>query len=287
MSCPALVGARPRISARRGQVADLNVNFYNAGVLADPFAIYKVEIYKTQILPHNLVATIPVVAPTDDLYPAPVCQETEATQTGACGTEPDSDATPIVGKYHLPYLVPNDAVVPDIYFDLWYYYPTNPVQDGTSPTADELDDDQSLAQLLTCCHRFWVYPEEWFCGDGLQTVRFDFEPLDQRFHSPERRPLELGIVPLPLYDFNYNLVMPLIPFLKPTISIETQNCELLVDKEECRIGLRQGSYRSHPWVIQYELDTTRFLKGTYRYFVTVMLPDGSTRVSRKFIITVS
>lgn len=287
MSCPELTGATPRISARRGQVVDLNTTFYNGGVPTDPFAIYKIEIYKTQILPHNLVATIPVAAPTDDLYPAPLCRDEVADPTGACGTEPTASDIYEAGKFHLPYLVPSDAVVPDIYFDLWYYWATNPVEDGTTPTADELDDEASLAKLLKCCHRFWAYPEEWFCSDGLQTVRFGFEPLDQKFYSPEHRPLEVGIVPLPLYDYNHNLVTPLIPFLVPTITIETQNHELLVDKAECRIGIRQGSNRSHPWVIQYDLDTSKFLKGTYRYFVTLALPDGSSRVSRKYIITIA
>lgn len=284
MSCPELAGAQPRISGRRGQVVDLNVDFYHGGVLTDPYTIYKVEIYKTQILPHNLVATVPIALPTDELYPAPLCREYEE----AGGTDStEGEGTIRAGKYHLPYSVPTDAVVPDVYFDLWYYFATNPVENGTSPTADELDDEAVQAQLLKSCHRFWIYPEQWFAADGLQTIRFGFEPLDQKFFSPEKRPLEIGIIPLPLYDFNYNLVTPLIPFLQPTITIETQNCETLVDDVECRIGIRQGSNRSHPWVIQYDLDTTLFLKGTYRFFVKLTLPDGSSRVSRKFIITIS
>lgn len=283
----SLPNTTPRISARRGQVVDLNVNFYQGGELADPFAIYKVEIYKAQILPHNLVATIPISAPTDGLYPAPLIQDEEENPTGACGTEPTASGVYKPGQYHLPYAVPVDAVAPEVYFDLWYYYPTNPVQDGTSPTAGELDDEAALSQLLKCCHRFWVYPENWFCNDGLQTVRFGYEPLDQKFYSLEKRPLEIALVPLPLYDFNYNLVVPLIPFLQPAITIETQNYEMLVDRAECRIGIRQGSYRTHPWVIQYDLDTSKFLKGTYRYFLTITLPDGSTRVSPKYIITIA
>jgi hypothetical protein len=94
-------------------------------------------------------------------------------------------------------------------------------------------------------------------------------------------------MPLPLYDYNFNLVNPLIPFLRPTVSVETQHNELLVDNDPARMGIRQGSYRSNPWVIQYDLDTTRFLKGSYRYWITLNLPDGSTRVSRKFIFTIS
>lgn len=287
MSCEQLTNALPRISARRGQVVDLNVEFHRGGVLTDPFAIRMIEIYKTQVLPHNLVAVIPVVDPTDPIYPAPVCREETTTEAGQCGTEPIPDSV-VVGKYHLPYLVPNDASVPDVYFDVWYFYADDPCGLlGTAATDCDIDDTVHSAMLLKACHRFWVYPDEWFTDDRLQSIRFAFEPLDQRFHYPELRPLEIGLMPLPLYDYNFNLVQPIIPFLQPTISIETQRHELLVDSAPCRIGLRQGSYRSNPFVIQYDLDTSEFLKGTYQYQITLMLPNGYTITSRKFIFTVS
>lgn len=286
MSCSQLLNAQPRISARRGQVADLNVDFTFNGVPTDPFAIRYIEIYKTQVLPHNLVATIPIADPTDELYPAPLCRD-YVNADGEEVTSTDTGATLVAGRYHMPYAVPEDTVVPDVYFDLWYYLANDPTTGGTSPTADELDDEAVTAQLLKCCHRFWIYPEEWYCDDRLQTIRFGFEPLDQRFNTPEIRPLEVGLMPLPLYDYNYNLVTPMIPFIRATISIATQRCELLIDAEECRIGLRQGSFRSNPWVIQYDLDTTRFLKGTYQYSITLHLPNGSTRVSRKFILVIA
>jgi hypothetical protein len=288
MACPQLDNAFPRISARRGQTVDLNVSFYNNGVLADPYAVRYVEIYKTQVLPHNLVATVPVVTPDDPLYPSPLCRDEIAASTGDCCTEPSESATPVAGKYHLPYSISADFEVPDVYYDVWHYFATDPCGSlGTDTDECDIDDDAYSSLLLSCCHRFWVYPDEWFCDDRLQTIRFGFEPLDQRFHSPEVRPLEVGLMPLPLYDYNFNLVNPIIPFLSPTISVETQNGELLVDAEACRIGLRHGSYRSNPWSIQWDLDTSRFYKGTYRYFITLTLPDGSTRVSRKFIFTIS
>ncbi len=344
MPCPQLIGANPRISARRGQVVDLNVDFLHNGILTNPYAIWAVEIYKSQVLPHNLVATISIADPTDPLYPAPLCQEFEAPPPTYCGTETPA-IIPVAGRYHLPYLVPVDSPVPDIYFDLWYYYAVNPALAGDSPTGgfyegfqdgyrdyrDRDPRDRDLRRewefpeqefpelnfhdprdftdpanpeytnpnptaaalrhhpelLLKCCHRFWIYPENWFCDDRLQTVRFGFEPLDQKFYSPEQRTLEIGLMPLPLYDYNFNLVTPLIPFLTPTITIETQHHELLVDKEECRMGLRQGSYKTNPFVIQYDVDTTRFLKGTYQYHIALRMPDGSSRVSRKFILTIA
>lgn len=283
-----LENAFPRISARRGQVVDLNVDFLRNGVLTDPFAISGIEIYKTSVAPHNLVATIPVVLPDDPLYPAPVYQEQIVAETGLCGTEPTADNIPVVGKYHLPFAIPIDFSVPDVYFDLWYYFADNPCGElGTGTDECNINDAQYDSLLLKCCHRFWVYPDNWFCNDGLQTVRFGFEPLDQQFHTPETRPLEIGIMPLPLYDYNFNLVNPLIPFLRPTISIETQHNELLINNSPARIGIRHGSYRSNPWVIQYDFDSSQMLKGTYRYWITLNLPDGSSRVSRKFILTIS
>ena len=288
MSITTIENAFPRISARRGQVADLNVDFLRNGILTNPYAIRFVEIYKTSVAPHNLVATVPVVLPGDLIYPSPIYQEQIIAETGLCGTEPTEDSTPVVGKYHLLYTIPNDFSVPNVYFDLWYYFADNPCGElGTDGTECDIDDEQYDPLLLKCCHRFWIYPDEWFCNDSLQTVRFGFEPLDQKFHTPEVRPLEIGIMPLPLYDYNFNLVNPLIPFLRPTLSMETQNAELLIENSPARMGIRQGSYRSNPWVIQYDFDTSKWLKGTYRYWITLNLPDGSTRVSRKFILTIS
>jgi hypothetical protein len=285
MACVQLDNSFPRISARRGQTVDLNVDFLHNGILRDPFAIRYVEIYKTQVVPHNLVATIPIVDPCDPLYPSPLCQDDDSDNlTGQCGTGPSAGAV-IAGKYHLPFSIPDDFEVPDVYHDLWYYFPENPCVDGTDPCDCDLDAFEP--ELLKCCHRFWIYPDEWFCDDKLQTIRFGFEPLDQKFHSPETRPLEVGLMPLPLYDYNFNLVNPIIPFLRPTITIETQQRELLAESAPCEIGVRHGSYRSNPWVVKYLLDTSTFLKGTYQYQITLHLPDGSTRVSRKFNFTIA
>jgi len=267
----------PRISGRVGQPIKLNVDFYNNGQLVDPYAVRYVEIYKSQVLPHNLVTVIPF-SDIGSGYPLPAYKETATDGT----TEVEID-----GKFYLPFTIPDNYTAPELYYDVWYYFAENPCADPTEVTSCDIDSADYEDQLLKCCHRFWVYPDEWFCNDGLQTVRFAFEPLDQKFHTPEARPLEIGLMPLPLYDYNHNLVTPIIPFLNPTITIETQNCEVLQVNAPCEIGLRQGSYRSNPWVVKYNLDTTEFLKGTYRYQITLNLPDGSTRVSKKFIFTIS
>ena len=258
MSCASLANAFPRISGRLGQYIDLNVSFLNSGQPADPYDISKIEIYRSQVLTGNLVATIDVVDNNSTDYPAPLCTTT----------------TP--GEYHYPFAVPTDFIAPDVYFDVWYYSPTIP--EGTAPV---------VGSTLSCCHRFWVFPDTWFCDDKLQTIRFGFEPLDQQFYQPELRTLEVGLMPLPLYDYNFNLVNPIIPFLNPTITIQTQFCETLVENAPCRIGLRNGSYRSNPYVIQYDVNTSNFLKGPYQYQITLNLPDGTTRVSRKFVIVIN
>lgn len=283
-----LANAFPRISARKNQVVDLNIDFLRNGVLADPFAIRYVEIYKSQVLPHNLVATIPIGDCDEVNYPAPVCQEGIADEAGLCGTEPTGDTIPVVGKYHLPFSIPDDFEAPDVYFDVWYYYATDPrFTEGTEGADCAIDDEVYGESLLSCCHRFWVYPDGWFCDDGLQTIRFGFEPLDQKFNKPEIRNLEVGLMPLPLYDYNFNLVNPIIPFLRPEILIETTRCEMLVDWTSANMGIRQGSYRSNPWVVQYRLDTGEFTKGTYNYQIRLNMPDGTTRVSKKFVFTVN
>jgi hypothetical protein len=272
MSCTSLINAFPRISGRLGQHVDLNVQFLNSGVPTEPYDITKIEIYRSEVLVSNKVATIDISSRDSTEYPAPLCPSTE-----------------VAGEFHYPFLIPNDFTAPDVYFDVWYYNPTdggfNPTGGGTNPTDGEINPN--IMSYLSCCHRFWVFPDGWFCNDKLQTVRFGFEPIDQQFYQPELRTLEVGLMPLPLYDYNFNLVNPIMPFLNPTITIQTQFCETLVDKAPCRIGIRNGSYRSNPYVIQYDVDTSAFLKGTYQYQITLYLPDGTTRVSRKFIIVIN
>jgi hypothetical protein len=281
----ALDGTNPRISARRGETVSLNVNFYKNGQLTDPYAIRYVEIYRTNVTAANKVAVIPINR-LDENYPLPLVRTPHDPVAGNCGTEDVSQVDQ--GSFILPFSVPVDFAVPDVYYDVWYYFASDPCAAvGTDVTSCDYEDSSYADQLLKCCHRFWVYPEDWFCSDKLQTIRFGFEPLDQKFYTPERRPLEVGLMPLPLYDYNFNLVNPMIPYLNPTIRIETQRAELLVSDAPCTIGLRQGSYRSNPYVIQYDLDTNSFLKGTYQYQIKLTLPDGSTRVSKKFIFTVS
>lgn len=284
-----------RIAGHRGNPVRLDVTFNRGGVPTGPYAITKVEIYHTQVLPHNKVAEFVTDSPCapHTTYPSPIYQLTQDIPAGNCGTDAIT-GDPVPGMYTLLWDVPDDAVAPGVYFDVWYYLATNPcllddyigstVCDGDCPdlTSGEFD-----SLLLKSCNRFWVYPDSWDATDGLQTVRFGFEPLDQKFHKPEARPLEVGIVPLPLYDYNYNLVTPLMPMLQASITIQTGHRELLVDAAPMEIGIRQGSYRSNPYVLRYPLDTSAFLIGTYYYRILVTLPDGTTRSSKEFVFTVS
>lgn len=287
------MAVHPRISARRGNEVELVTTFSKGGIPTDPYAIVKVDIYRGQALPHNIVATFLFPRPCDIGYPAPAEKVMETIPPGQCGTGPQAEAE-VPGKFRLLWQVPSDLPVPDVYIDVWSFISTNPcllpefvagcVSDGCYP--DLLDP--ALADLtLTACGRFWVYPDDWNMTDGLETVRLGFEPLDQRFRRGENRPLEVGMTPLPLYDFNFNLIAPILPFVKATILISTNSNEVIVDDEPMEIGLRQGSFRTNPFVLKYNLDTSRFLVGTYKYRVLVALPDGSKRASGDFILTVS
>ena len=169
---------------------------------------------------------------------------------------------------------------------------------GSDPGGTDEDDDEST--WISQCNRFWVYPDGWYLDDELVTIRIGFEALDKHFRKPEVRNLEVGLVPLPMYDFDYNRVIPLIPQLQAYIHIETENGEVIVggtaetdcDGNACvgsdgeveiqgiaRIGLRQGSYRTSPYVVQYRIDTNQFLIGTYKYKIILVLPNSETRVS--------
>ena len=289
-----------RISARRGNIVQLDTRFMRGGVATAPFAIRKVEIYKTQVLPFNLTASFIVVDPCDPNYPSPVEYIRGNTPCGPCGTEGEEGVI-IPGEYRLLLDIPPDASVPDVYFDVWTYLPSNPclLQDFAGSALEcvsdsagciqpsDMDSPEITAMLLQACNKFWVYADDWDVQDSLTSVRLGFEPLDQKFNQPEIRPLEIGIMPLPLYDYDFNLVAPILPQLIGTITIETENHEILVEDHPLTIGLRQGSYRSNPYVFRYMVHTTKFLKGTYQYKIVATLPDGTTRSSKKFIFTIS
>jgi hypothetical protein len=235
-------------------------------MVSDPFAIYRVDIYRGSVAASNIVDSVVLPAPDADEYPSPVSKYTSGTAE-------------LPGQYAFLWDVPKDAVAPDVYFDVWRFFGSDP-RTGTDSLADHEGD------LISTCNRFWVYPDEWYVDDNLQTVRFAFEPIDVKFNKPEVRPLEVGIMPLPLYDYNYNLVMPMIPYLSPTIHIETENGEEIVGSALCQMKERQGAYRSNPWVISYVIDTAEFLIGTYKYRIVATLPDGTTRASRDMYFSI-
>jgi hypothetical protein len=284
--------ANPRISARKGAVVRLNASFYQNGVLADPFAIRRINIYRGSKSTENLVVQIPLPSPGGGNYPSPVEQEQDSSG-------------PLVGRYFYDFLVPDDFTAPSIYIDEWEFIGDHLIV-GADGTVDEVDitdvtgDDDSAPffqgndadindeQLWDSqCNRFWVFPSnDWYVDDGLIAARFGFEPLDRHFSKPEIRPLEIGIMPLPRYDFDYNRVAPLIPRLISTIDIETLNSELIYEAQPCTMAIRQGSFRTNPFVVRYLLDTSTFLMGTYRYRITVRLPNGETRVSPNLVFTI-
>ena len=276
----------PRISGRTGHVVDLRTTFYQNGVPTDPFLIRRVDIYQSCEKPENLVASIPIDPGSG--YPSPLLREASGT-VGACGTEPPPGVLP--GVFILPFLIPEDFRAPQVYVDVWRFLGADPGSAGigTDPdliygNQDPLEDD---ALWISQSNKFYVFPDSFFGDDGLVVPRLGFEALDKVFYKPEVRTLEVGIMPLPLYDFDYNRVAPIIPHLQAFITIETDNAEVLVNNAPCRIGIRQGSYRANPFTVQYTLNTNNFLIGTYQYRINVMLPNGETRVSAPFRLTIS
>lgn len=268
----------PRVSGRLGNAIDLNITFYRNGVPTDPFAVRKVSIYRSAVQPENLIAEFPVVNPLDPLYPSPVAREFDAQNV----------AKP--GVFHLFWALPESGIpVPDIFFDVWSYLGTDPTlgtgSAGTDVTNGVDVDDET--QWQSCCEKFWLYSDGFFCDAGLENIRIGFEAMDEKFNQPEVRTIEVGMMPLPLYDFDYNKIAPILPFMQATFSLTTDNCELLILDEPMRIGLRQGTHRSDPFTLQYTFDTSLVLKGSYKYQVTLHLPNGETRVSPRFNLQVS
>ena len=259
-------GAQSRISARTCSVVNLDVTFYRNGVATDPYAIRAVDVYRCSVRDENLVAQFLFPDPGSSTYPAPAERVL------------DDNGQPIPGVFRLPFAIPKEFES-DIYFDVWRF-----VSDCTGSGSEVEINDPTTWQCQSS--RFWISPDGWYVDDGLEVMRFGFEPLDLKFRKPEKRVLEIGITPLPLYDFNNNLMMPIIPQLCATIKVGTENCECMFE-EPAAIGLRMGSFRHSPFTIQYLLDTSRFLIGTYIYQITLLLPNGQTRVSEKFRFTIS
>ena len=256
-----------RISGRVGNQINLNMTFYRNGVPTAPYAIRMVRIYRQSVEDANLVMEIPFPDPDSAEYPFPA-------------TEVENECAGNGGAYSLIVDLPCDFPAPDIFIDVWHFIPdTNCLETGFNL------DDESL--WVSKCGKFWVFPDGWYADDGLMVPDLGFEPLDVQFRSGEKRWLEVGLMPLPLYDFNYNQIMPLIPYLEPTITISHSGCDIIVDNEGMEMGLRQGSYKTNPFVTKYLLDTTRFLRGTYDYQITLKLPDCQTIVSPKFTFTIS
>jgi hypothetical protein len=172
----------------------------------------------------------------------------------------------------------------DVYVDKWWFIGDELI----ASTGSELDlDDETLWDSQ--CNEFFLVPSNsWYLDDGLIVPRLGFEALDKDFVRSEIRSLEVGLMPLPLYDYDYNRIAPIMAYLTATITIETLNCETIVDAAPMTMGLRQGTHRSNPFTLRYLLDTTQseFRRGSYRYKVNVQLPNGETRVSPPLQFTI-
>jgi len=247
-------GTYSRISARTGQQVGLNVTFSHNGVPASPFALRRIDIYYQSVTDDNLTAQIMFSEPDAIGYPSPAVIDAP-------------------GIFTAVFQVP-ETFKEGIYFDVWRFIGSEP-----SSLTDFDYDDESL--WISQCNKFWVFQDGWFLDDGLITPRFAFEPLDKRFRKGELRNLEVSIMPLPLYDWDQSRIGPIIPQICPYIEVSTEEGEILegLEKFPCKMGLRQGTYRTNPYVVQCNLATSGFLKGSYRYRIILDLPNGENRIS--------
>lgn len=275
-----------RLNASVGDTVSLNATFLKNGVPTDPYAIRVVRIYKQSVREENKVMELLLPAPDSTDYqtiidsmfqriPAPAVD-----QTGVCGTDLPPQYLP--GSYVLNLDLPCGTFSAGVYYDVWCFI--GDLKCYPNPSSIDWNDES----LWTCqCNKFYVTNEnKWMMDDNLTNIRLGFEPLDTKFQQPEKRMLEVGMMPLPLYDYDYKKLAAIMPALKGTITIETQNCETVISSAPMQLGLRSGSYRSNPYVLKYLVDTTKFFKGTYKYKVEIGLPNGESRVSDYFYFTV-
>lgn len=237
-----MVQEYPRVAGRIGNIVNLNMRFLRNGILQNPFALRQIDIYRSAPTAANIVSTIVFPDPSDSLYPTPA-------------TNSDS------GVFNVPFLVPDNFVTNDIYFDVWRFL-------GPDNGSTDLNDE---SHWISQSGIFWVFDDVWLTDDELRSKRLGFEPLDKKFRRGEIRKLEVAIHPLPLYDYGYNQLAPTIAQLSPTISIYTAYDELLVSDAPCQIGVRQGAHRNSPFVVQSLIDTKTLVIGLYKYKIKVNL----------------
>lgn len=247
----------PRVAGCLGNIIKLNMNILRNGIPQDPFAIRQIQILRGSPRLNNVVATIPIVDPTNPIYPSPITRVAE-------------------GQFEALFSVPTSFIPNDVYFDLWSFIPNDP---GTN--ADLTDESIWVTQSGV----FWLYDDVWIVEDELHTKRLGFEPLDKKLRRGEVRTIEVAIHPLPKYDYDFNKLAPIIPQLSPTITIHTVNNELLVKDVPCTIGIRQGNSRNSPFVVRCLIDTRTLLRGTYQYTIKVSIGNSSL-ISPQFYFTV-
>ena len=246
----------PRVAGRLGNTVSLNMKTLRNGRLQAPFALRRIDIYRGSIRPANQIDTINFSDPTDTGYPAPAIE-------GATGC------------FEVLYDAPEDLVPNEIYFDVWHFV-------GSDPGTANIDDERLW---ISQTGMFWLYHDTWIIDDELITKRIGFEPLDKKLRRGEIRTIEVAIHPLPKYDYDFNKIAPIIPQLRPTISIRTSHNELIVNNVPCDIGVRQGHHRNSPFVVQCQIDTRTLVRGTHNYIIQVNI-DDNTIASPKFYFTV-
>lgn len=245
-----------RINGRLGQVVNLNMKMLRNGIPTSPYGLREINIYRSFVRAENIVATISFPDPSSTLYPFP------ATEIST-------------GEFIVPFVVPETFVPCDVYYDVWSFL-------GQDPGTAGIDDPSFWISQVG---QFNIVDDTWIVDEELYTLRLGFEPLDKRLRRGELRTIEVAIHPLPMYDYDYNVLAPIIPQLSPSITIHTAYDELIVQDAPCKIGIRQGRNRNSPYVIQCYIDTRTLVRGLYQYTVKVNVGNNII-ISPRFNFTI-
>lgn len=242
----------PRVAGRIGNFVNLNMNTLRNGQPETPYALRRIDIYRGSPRPGQLVSTVVFPDPDSTTYPDP------ASETS-------------IGRFSVPFLVPEDFIPCEVYFDVWHFLGRDPETAGI--------DDESL--WISQSGMFWVFDDTWIGDEDLQTKRLGFEPLDKRLRRGEIRTIEVAMHPLPMYEYDFNKFAPMVPQFNPTMTLWTARDELLVQDAQCKIGVRQGANRNSPFVVQCTVDTQTLVRGMYKYVIKINI-DDDVIISPKF-----
>jgi hypothetical protein len=191
---------RLRENARIGDPVRLDAQFFSGGVLFDPVAIERVEIYRGGDGTSNGGVLVDVVDPIN------IFQDN-------------------VGLYHID-------------LDLFYHASPSPVTSPGTPAivANTIyydrwvyKKDLNSVETYSIGLHFYLYPNGTFVCDDTSKFRFEMKVDRKRIVKGEALDIRLQIIPIPLYISRRD---PIVDYLLPISTmrariIDTQNAEMV------------------------------------------------------------